>query len=39
MTNLAQPVSQTETVNGLALHYLEWGEPDAPPMVSVHGYT
>jgi esterase len=39
MTNLAQPVSKTETVNGLSLHYLEWGKPDAPPIVCVHGYT
>jgi esterase len=39
MTNLAQPVSKTETVNGLALHYLEWGKPDAPLIVCVHGYT
>ena len=39
MTNLAQPVSKTETVNGLALHYLEWGRPEAPPVVCVHGYT
>jgi pimeloyl-ACP methyl ester carboxylesterase len=39
MTHLAQPVSKTETVNGLALHYLEWGKPDASPIVCVHGYT
>jgi pimeloyl-ACP methyl ester carboxylesterase len=26
-------------VNDLALHYLEWGKPDAPPIVCVHGYT
>lgn len=39
MTNLAQPKSKIETVNGLALHYLEWGNPDAPPIVCVHGYT
>src|SRR5947208_12302896 len=30
---------QTLTVNGAALHHLEWGEADAPPIVCVHGYT
>jgi esterase len=34
-----QPSSKTLTVNGLALHYLEWGEAAAPPIVCVHGYT
>jgi pimeloyl-ACP methyl ester carboxylesterase len=34
-----QPVSKTLNVNGLALHYLEWGEADAPPIVCLHGYT
>lgn len=27
------------TVNGLGLHYLEWGAPDAPPLVLLHGIT
>jgi esterase len=31
--------SKTLTINGLALRYLEWGEPDAPPIVCIHGYT
>jgi pimeloyl-ACP methyl ester carboxylesterase len=39
MTTTAQPASETLTVNGLALHYLEWGEAAAPPIVCVHGYT
>jgi pimeloyl-ACP methyl ester carboxylesterase len=26
-------------VNGLRLHYLDWGDPSAPPVVCVHGYT
>jgi pimeloyl-ACP methyl ester carboxylesterase len=39
MTTPAQPESKTLTVNGLALHYLEWGKPDAPPIVCVHGYS
>jgi hypothetical protein len=28
MTIPTQPVSKTLRVNGLALHYLEWGEAD-----------
>ena len=39
MTTLTQPMSKTLRVNDLALHYLEWGEADAPPIVCVHGYT
>jgi pimeloyl-ACP methyl ester carboxylesterase len=34
-----QPVGETLNVNGLAVHYLEWGEADAPPIVCLHGYT
>jgi esterase len=34
-----KPLSKTLRVNDLALHYLEWGEADAPPIVCVHGYT
>jgi proline-specific peptidase len=26
-------------VNGLSLHYTEWGPPDAPPVVLLHGIT
>jgi pimeloyl-ACP methyl ester carboxylesterase len=39
MTTPRQPTSKTLTVNDLALHYLEWGAADAPPIVCVHGYT
>jgi pimeloyl-ACP methyl ester carboxylesterase len=39
MTKEGQPTEKTLTVNGLRLHYLEWGRPDAPPIVCVHGYT
>src|SRR6516165_3369870 len=39
MATLAQPSSKTLRVNDLALHYLEWGDADAPPIVCVHGYT
>jgi len=34
-----KPLSKTLRVNDLALHYLEWGKTDAPPIVCVHGYT
>ena len=39
MTTTAAPTSQFVTVNGLKLHYLEWGEPAAPTVVCVHGLT
>jgi pimeloyl-ACP methyl ester carboxylesterase len=39
MATPTQPLSKTLTVNGLALHYLEWGKENAPPIVCVHGYT
>ena len=39
MTTPTQPFSKTVRVNDLALHYLEWGEAAAPPIVCVHGYT
>jgi esterase len=39
MTTAPQPTPRTVTVNGLRLRYLEWGDPGAPPVVCVHGYT
>ena len=39
MATLTQPTSNTLTVNGLRLHYLDWGNASAPPLVCVHGYT
>src|SRR5437588_559141 len=39
MTTRLQPTAKFLTVNGLALRYLEWGRPDALPVVCVHGYT
>jgi hypothetical protein len=34
-----QPTSKFVTVNGLSLHYLEWGKAGMPVVVCVHGYT
>jgi pimeloyl-ACP methyl ester carboxylesterase len=39
MTTPSQPTAKTATVNGLRLRYLEWGRPDALPVMCVHGYT
>ena len=39
MTTLVQPKSMRVSVNGLDLHYLDWGNVGAPPVVCVHGYT
>ena len=39
MTTRSHPAAKTLTVNGLRLRYLEWGRPDALPVVCVHGYT
>jgi pimeloyl-ACP methyl ester carboxylesterase len=39
MTTPAPPASKTANLGGLALRYLEWGRPEAPPIVCVHGYT
>jgi pimeloyl-ACP methyl ester carboxylesterase len=36
---LAQPRSERVTIGGLQLHYLDWGNEAAPPLVCVHGYT
>lgn len=32
-----QPADRFVTVNGLRLHYLDWGNPSKPPLVMVHG--
>lgn len=39
MTNPAQPESKFLTVNGLRLHYLDWGKPGASLILCIHGYT
>jgi esterase len=36
-TSDARPRSQHTLVNGMRLHHLEWGPPDSPPLVLLHG--
>jgi pimeloyl-ACP methyl ester carboxylesterase len=40
MTEATKPTTGTDqftTLNGLRVHYVEWGAPDAPPVVLLHG--
>jgi pimeloyl-ACP methyl ester carboxylesterase len=41
MTPDSEPVpdSRFVTVDGVELHYTEWGDPDAPPVVCAHGLS
>jgi len=39
MTTAGDPISRTLDVDGLRVHYLDWGKTGAPPVVCVHGYT
>src|SRR5437763_1180268 len=39
MTTRSQPAAKHLAINGLRLRYLEWGRPDALPVICVHGYT
>lgn len=39
MATLSQPKSASLSVNGLRIHYLDWGQAGASPVVCVHGYT
>ena len=39
MATRLQPSAKYLSVNGLALRYLEWGQPAALPVICVHGYT
>lgn len=39
MTMRPQGESRFLNVNNLRLHYLDWGNPQAPPIVALHGYT
>src|SRR5215470_4465046 len=32
-------VERTVKVNGITLHYLDWGQPTAPPVLLLHGIT
>jgi pimeloyl-ACP methyl ester carboxylesterase len=32
-----QPADRFATVNGLRIHYLEWGTSDKPPLIMLHG--
>lgn len=37
MTHTIEPVSKTFVSQGLKLHYLDWGNASAPPLLLVHG--
>ena len=37
MTTQVQPVDQTVSANGINLHYLDWGNTSAQPVLLVHG--
>jgi esterase len=39
MATRLQPTEKHLTVNGLALRYLDWGQPGRLPVICVHGYT
>jgi esterase len=39
MSARVQPTSKFVSINGLRLHYLEWGKAGNPVVVCVHGYT
>ena len=39
MAERLQPAAKYMEIKGLRLRYLEWGRPDALPVVCVHGYT
>jgi pimeloyl-ACP methyl ester carboxylesterase len=32
-----QPVDRFVTVDGLRIHYLDWGAPEKPPLIMLHG--
>jgi pimeloyl-ACP methyl ester carboxylesterase len=39
MSDRTQATAKYLEINGLRLRYLEWGRPEALPIVCVHGYT
>jgi esterase len=37
MTMQVKSVDKTVVVNGLKLHYLDWGDPSSPTLIALHG--
>src|SRR5215510_5291772 len=37
LLQLQQPTDRFITVNGLRIHYLDWGSLDKPPLIMLHG--
>jgi pimeloyl-ACP methyl ester carboxylesterase len=37
LSHAQQPADRSVTVNGLRIHYLEWGTPDKQPLIMLHG--
>ena len=37
MTTRVEPLDKTVVANGLKLHYLDWGSPESPALVLLHG--
>ena len=37
VARLAEPADRFVTVNGLKLHYVEWGDAQKPPLILIHG--
>ena len=38
-STLLQPTDRTLSVNGLTLHYHDWGSPQRPPLLLLHGLS
>ena len=38
-TNENAPLDKFVNANGMRFHYLEWGNPDNPPMLLLHGFA
>jgi pimeloyl-ACP methyl ester carboxylesterase len=39
MTTAVEPREHTTEARGLRFHYVEWGDPDAPPVLLLHGMS
>ena len=37
MTTRVEPLDKTLDINGLKLRYLDWGSPESPALVLLHG--